>query len=58
MGAAAQETGLDAMTKTTTITIMRYRDTSIRWWPKLRRHGSPWHRVYEIDWLRFTVMVR
>jgi hypothetical protein len=46
------------MTKTTTITIMRYRDTSIRWWPKLRRHGSPWHRVYEIDWLRFTVMVR
>lgn len=44
--------------KTTTITIMRYRDVPIRWWPKARRYGSPWRRVYEIDWLRLTFMVR
>jgi hypothetical protein len=46
------------MTRTTTITIIRYRDSSIRWWPKFRCYGSPWRRVYEIDWLRLTVMVR
>lgn len=46
------------MIHTTTITIMSHPGASVRWWPKMRRYGSPWRRVYEIDWLRVTVMVR
>ena len=44
------------MIRATTITIMRHSGGPIRWWPKWRRYGSPWHRVYEVDWLRITLM--
>jgi hypothetical protein len=43
---------------TTTITIMRYQGIPTRWWPKVHRFGPAGRRVYEIDWLRVTVMVR
>lgn len=46
------------MNQLLTITVLRYPGAARRWWPRVRRFGSPWRRMWEIDWLRFTVVVR
>ena len=47
------------MIRVVSMTLLRYGlDMPVRWWPRVRRYGSPWRAVYEIDWLRLTLVVR